>query len=44
MIIKDAIDFVPTVCTKITNRFKKKKTKKADTGVGDYDLIHEYFN
>ena len=44
MIIKRAIDFVPTAYAKIKNRFKKKKTKKADTGGGDYDLIGEDFN
>ena len=44
MIIKHAIDFVPTAYAKIKNRFKKKKTKKADTGGGDYDLIGEDFN
>ena len=44
MIIKDAIDFVSTAYAKIKNRLKKKKTKKADTGVGDYNLIGEDLN
>ena len=38
MIIKDAINYVPTVYKKVIN--KKKKNKKAravlDTGVGEY--------
>ena len=43
MIIKYAIDFVPKAFTKTKNR-SKKKVKKADTGIGNYDLISKDFN
>lgn len=43
MIIKYAIDFVPKAFTKTKNR-SKKKGKKADTGIGNYDLISKDFN
>ena len=51
MIIKDAIDHIPTAYKKIKNKIKNKKVKAVlNTGIDDYvvyrrlDLIGEPFN
>ena len=51
MIIKNAIDYVPTTYKKLKSKIKNKKARAVlDTGVGDYivnrgiDLIGEPFN
>lgn len=43
MIVNYAIDFVPKAFTKTKNR-SKKKGRKADTGIGNYNLISKDFN